>query len=104
MRKFVIGALAIFGISAISFSFVEKDRQRLEERVAELTKENRRLERGIHLIWTEDDEALPPDGKLVRILMTVEDSVFIGLPNYSSFKGDDYRKVMYTLSNRPYAD
>ena len=99
-----MGAVAIFIISAISFSFVEKDRQRLEERVVELTKENRKLERGIHLIWTEDDEALPQDGQLVRILTTVEDSVFIGLPDYSSFKGDEYRKVIYTLSNRQYAD
>ena len=99
-----MGALAIFVISAISFSFVEKDRQRLEERVVELTKENRKLERGMHLIWTEDDEALPRDGELVRILKTVEDSVFIGLSDYSSFKGDDYRKVIYTLSNRQHAD
>jgi hypothetical protein len=109
-RYFLLGLLGAAIMGAFSFTSVKRDKHRLEEKIIKLEKEvarlkheNMRLERGIHLIWIEDDEALPLDGGLVKIMSTAEDSVFVGLPDYSSFKSEDeYRHLMYELSNRPF--
>jgi len=97
---FVVIALPL-AIGVLIVSYLDSlEYKRLEKKYQAMKAENDSLKEGLHCVWIEDDEALPADGKEVRILKTVNDTVYLGLTDYSTFKGEDYRKAIYNLKNK----
>lgn len=98
MRNFLVPVLVVLFVTPLCALIFKEEVNNLTREVETLKKENKRLNKGVHLVWTEDDEALPPDGEYVRILQTVEDSIFLGPIEGSTWQKDEYRKAIYVQS------